>query len=51
LIPDPGGEDIYFNETALIDPNRAPTKGERVLFAVGKLKSGKVGATGVKVLG
>jgi cold shock CspA family protein len=51
LIPDLGGADIYFNELVLIDQNRAPTKGERVLFAAGRLKSGKFGATGVKVLG
>jgi cold shock CspA family protein len=50
LIPDPGGEDIYFNESALTDQDRPPSKGERVLFAAGTLRSGRYGATAVKVL-
>jgi cold shock CspA family protein len=50
LIPDPGGEDIYFNESALIDPDRPPLKGERVLFAAGRLKSGRYGALAVEVI-
>ena len=49
LIPDPGGEDIYFNESALIDPDRPPLKGERVRFAAGRLKSGRYGATAVRL--
>jgi cold shock CspA family protein len=41
LIPEHDGEDIYFNESALIDKNRVPLKGERVLFAAGRLRSGR----------
>jgi cold shock CspA family protein len=50
LIPDPAGDDIYFNESALIDPDRPPLKGERVRFAAGTLRSGRYGATAVEVL-
>jgi cold shock CspA family protein len=50
LIPDLGGADIYFSEAALIDKDRTPLKGERVLFAAGRLKSGRYGATAVEVI-
>jgi cold shock CspA family protein len=50
LIPEPAGEDIYFHESALVDRDRSPSRGQAVLFAVGRLKSGKFGALAVEVI-
>jgi cold shock CspA family protein len=50
LIPDLGGADIYFHESALNDRDRSPVKGQAMLFAFGRLKSGKFGALAVEVI-
>jgi cold shock protein len=44
------GPDVFLHESALLDPDNQPSKGDRVLYSAGMRRNGKFGAPSVKVL-
>jgi cold shock protein len=44
------GPDVFLHESALLDPDNPPNKGDRVLYSAGRRRNGKFGALSVKVL-